>query len=173
MITGYPWKLASSSKDGSVRIWDVKRWLCLLSLTSHTMSVTCLRWSGLDLIVSGSEDKTVKVWRAKDGVMCRTLQGHGHWVNVLALNTDYVMRTGHFDPSRFTGSRDREGLNGVQKKEMARKRYESVVKDVQNELLVTGSDDHTLFLWRHASDKKPMVRMTGRNAIIVNWNLLS
>ena len=28
----------------------------------------------------------------------RTLQGHGHWVNVLALNTDYVVRTGAFDP---------------------------------------------------------------------------
>ena len=31
--------------------------------------------------------------------MCRTLQGHGHWVNVLALSTDYVMRTGAFDPA--------------------------------------------------------------------------
>ena len=31
--------------------------------------------------------------------MCRTLQGHGHWVNVLALNSDYVMRTGAFDPA--------------------------------------------------------------------------
>ena len=35
----------------------------------------------------------------------RTLQGHGHWVNVLALNTDYVVRTGAFDPKvgRFQG----------------------------------------------------------------------
>ena len=32
----------------------------------------------------------------------RTLQGHGHWVNVLALNTDYVMRTGAFDPAKAT-----------------------------------------------------------------------
>ena len=41
-----------------------------------------------------------KVWRSTDGVLCRTLQGHGHWVNVLALNTDYVMRTGAFDPAK-------------------------------------------------------------------------
>lgn len=27
------------------------------------------------------------------------MQGHGHWVNVLALSTDYVMRTGAFDPA--------------------------------------------------------------------------
>ena len=32
--------------------------------------------------------------------MCRTLQGHAHWVNTLALNTDYVMRTGAFNPAK-------------------------------------------------------------------------
>ena len=36
------------------------------------------------------------------GVLCRTLQGHGHWVNILALSTDYVMRTGAFDPASAT-----------------------------------------------------------------------
>lgn len=32
------------------------------------------------------------------GVLCRTLEGHAHWVNTLALSTDYVLRTGPFDP---------------------------------------------------------------------------
>ena len=35
------------------------------------------------------------------GALCRTLQGHGHWVNTLALNTDYVMRTGYADPQNM------------------------------------------------------------------------
>jgi ribosome assembly protein 4 len=26
--------------------------------------------------------------------MCRTLEGHAHWVNTLAINTEYVLRTG-------------------------------------------------------------------------------
>ena len=34
------------------------------------------------------------------GVLCRTLQGHAHWVNTLALSTDYVMRTGAYDPAK-------------------------------------------------------------------------
>ena len=33
------------------------------------------------------------------GVFCRNLDGHAHWVNTLALSTDYVMRTGAYDPS--------------------------------------------------------------------------
>ena len=61
-----------------------------MSLTSHTMSVKCLKWGGSGLIYSASQDRTIKVWRTTDGALCRTLQGHGHWVNVLALNTDYV-----------------------------------------------------------------------------------
>ena len=61
-----------------------------MSLTSHTMSVKCLKWGGSGLIYSASQDRTIKVWRTNDGALCRTLQGHGHWVNVLALNTDYV-----------------------------------------------------------------------------------
>lgn len=34
--------------------------------------------------------------------MCRNLDGHGHWVNTLALNSDYVLRTGAFDPKEAT-----------------------------------------------------------------------
>lgn len=36
------------------------------------------------------------------GVQCRTLQGHAHWVNTLALSTDYVLRTGAFEPANAT-----------------------------------------------------------------------
>ena len=43
----------------------------------------------------------------------RTLQGHGHWVNVLALNTDYVMRTGAFDPAKATLVHEDSGLYWV------------------------------------------------------------
>lgn len=35
-------------------------------------------------------------------MLCRTLQGHGHWINTLALSTDYVIRTGAFDPAKAT-----------------------------------------------------------------------
>lgn len=34
------------------------------------------------------------------GVLCRTLEGHAHWVNTLALNTDYAMRTATVDFNR-------------------------------------------------------------------------
>lgn len=58
--------LASSSKDGSLRIWDTVVGRCEKILTGHTQSVTCVKWGGDGLLYTSSQDRTVKVWRAKD-----------------------------------------------------------------------------------------------------------
>lgn len=44
----------------------------------------------------------LSVWFCFQGVLCRTLQGHAHWVNTMALSTDYVLRTGAFEPAEAT-----------------------------------------------------------------------
>uniref|UniRef100_A0AAR2IUW5 Notchless protein homolog 1 n=1 Tax=Pygocentrus nattereri TaxID=42514 RepID=A0AAR2IUW5_PYGNA len=58
--------LASSSKDCSIRIWDTVLGRCDKILTGHTQSVTCVKWGGDGLLYTSSQDRTIKVWRAKD-----------------------------------------------------------------------------------------------------------
>ena len=41
----------------------------------------------------------------QDGHLVRSLRGHGHWVNTLALSTEYAVRTGAFRPQRPGASR--------------------------------------------------------------------
>jgi len=159
-------RLVSGSKDGDVRVWDVVLAQCIRSLTSHTASVTSVRWGGSGLIYSASQDRTIKVWRAKDGTLCRTLQGHGHWVNVLALNTDYVVRTGAFDPKDAKLVPDEIKLDGPKLKALAEKRYNDVMKVVGEELLVSGSDDFTMFMWKPEHEKKSVARMTGHQQLV-------
>ena len=62
--------LASSSKDGSLRIWDTVLGRCEKILTGHTQSVTCVKWGGDGLLYTSSQDRTVKVWRAADVRVC-------------------------------------------------------------------------------------------------------
>ena len=88
--------LASSSKDCTIKIWNTKAFHLVISLSGYTGNVTKIIWGGEGLIYGASEDRTIKVWD-KQGNMIRELKGHGHWVNHMALNTDYSLRTGCFD----------------------------------------------------------------------------
>lgn len=93
--------LASSSKDGDVKIWDTVLSTTVLTISGHIKCVTVVKWGGNGLIYTASQDRTVKVWRASDGILCRTLEGHAHWVNTLALSTDYILRIGKRIKSQF------------------------------------------------------------------------
>lgn len=157
--------LASSSKDGTVKIWDTMLSQCKLSLNGHLQSVTCVIWGGTDLLYTSSQDRTVKVWRGEDGVLCRTLQGHGHWVNTMALSTDYVMRTGAFEPSKATLVPKNTDMSDDEMATIAKERYISS-KGNAPERLVSGSDDFTLYLWQPEEEKKPVARMTGHQQLI-------
>lgn len=158
-------KLASSSKDTTIRIWDVILGQTFITLSGHTQSITCIKWGGTGLLYSASQDRTIKVWRTDDGVLCRTLQGHAHWVNTLALSTDYVMRTGSFDPRHADVVYMEVTDTKEELSEKALKRY-TTVKGADPERLVSGSDDFTLFLWCPESDKQPVARMTGHQQLI-------
>lgn len=68
-------RLASASKDGTIRLWERVTGRSAGTLCGHTDSVSCLRWGGDGLIYSGSHDRTVKVWA--DDKLVRTLEGHG------------------------------------------------------------------------------------------------
>lgn len=155
-------QLASSGKDGDVRIWDTVQGQTLRVLAGHGACVTCIRWGGGDLIYSASQDRTVKVWRSTDGVLCRTLSGHGHWVNTMALSTDYALRTSCFEPRQNC----KRPASLEEQKAMAQKRYEAALGGGGVERMVSGSDDFTMFLWQPAEDKKPIARMTGHQQLI-------
>ncbi|KAF5273393.1 hypothetical protein FQA39_LY07410 [Lamprigera yunnana] len=150
---------ATSSKDGDIRIWDSILCQILRILTGHTKSVTVVKWGGSGLLYTASQDRTVRVWRSSDGVLCRVLEGHAHWVNTLALNTDYTLRIGPFYPSNPHKS------SAVVDHKFAEERYRDIVKS-NGERLVSGSDDFTLFLWNPEQEKKPLARLTGHQQLI-------
>ncbi|KAJ1811906.1 ribosome assembly [Coemansia sp. RSA 2598] len=151
-------RLASSSKDGTVRVWDTTLRRCIFTLAGHTAAVTCVKWGGDGRIYSSSQDKTIKIWNA-DGSLYKTLTGHAHWVNTLAFSTDYVLRTGAYDHT----SEQPKNEEDAQKK--ALKRYNEA-KGKGPERLISGSDDFTMFLWDPLNSNKPVARMTGHQKVV-------
>eukprot|EP00850_Spirogloea_muscicola_P010001 SM000057S18431 [mRNA] locus=s57:512365:514563:- [translate_table: standard] len=175
-------RLVSASRDNDLRVWDTATRKAVLILGGHTLAVTAVKWTGDGLICSGSRDCTIKVWDATDGKLVRELkiddddsrgsglpapaegggsdwQGHGHWVNTLALSTEYVLRTGPFD---HTG---RRSLSPPAAQQAALERYQAA-RGRAAERLVSGSDDFTMFLWEPAASKQPLARMTGHQQLV-------
>jgi WD40 repeat protein len=58
-------RLATASRDGTVRIWDVRTGNQIVDPLLHTEKATSVAFSGDGrLLASGSEDRTVRVWDA-------------------------------------------------------------------------------------------------------------
>ncbi|RKF65936.1 Ribosome assembly protein 4 [Golovinomyces cichoracearum] len=150
-------RLASASKDTTVRIWSTNQQKIDFVLSGHKGSVSCVNWGGTGYIYTGSHDKTIKVWNSHDGTLAHTLNSHAHWVNHLALSTDFVNRTAFFDHTRNIPDSDAAKLA----KSKTRFLTAATVQGEIVERLVSASDDFTMYLWELSKGDKPIARMVG------------
>lgn len=127
-------RLASSSKDCTVRVWNSATRRVEYTLGGHTATVNVVRWGGVGkgILYTAGSDRIVRVWDAEgvrrkllsatptnseylivanQGKLLYTLKDHAHWVTTLALNTDFVLRTGPYDHLGKHPASDEEGIN--------------------------------------------------------------
>ncbi|KAA8896795.1 quinon protein alcohol dehydrogenase-like superfamily [Sphaerosporella brunnea] len=155
-------RFASSSKDTTIRVWDATLRRVEVALAGHTAAVTCVKWAGDGRIYSTSQDKTVRIWDPVHGRCLHTLTAHAHWVNHMALSTDFVIRTSFHDHTRNIPATLEE------KQQKARERFEqaATIGGEIVERLVTASDDFTMYLWEPAKSTKPIARLLGHQKAV-------
>jgi WD40 repeat protein len=72
-------RLASASRDRTVKIWDASSGACLQTLEGHSGPVKSVAFShDSTRLASASCDSTVKIWDANSGACLQTLEGHSH-----------------------------------------------------------------------------------------------
>ena len=72
--------------------WNVKR-----NLTGHTSPVDSLEISFEGFLISGSSDKSIKVWNIETGECLKTLTGHSGSVFSLAISDEDLLISGSSD----------------------------------------------------------------------------
>jgi guanine nucleotide-binding protein subunit beta-2-like 1 protein len=90
-------QIVSASRDTTIKLWNTLG-ECKYTIggdlgggEGHTGWVSCVRFSPNTFqptIVSGSWDKTVKVWNLTNCKIRHTLAGHGGYVNAVAVSPD-------------------------------------------------------------------------------------
>ena len=165
-------KFISTGKDGFLKMWNATTGKIIISTLAHEQSITKTIWSGENIIYTCSEDQTVKIFDENLSHI-KTLHGHSHWINTMALNTEYILRTGCYDYENIKGndyllfSEKIKKLNYEQKITHALNRYNKFKQKINSsEKLVTGSDDNTLILWDQKISNKPLIRMVGHQGIV-------
>eukprot|EP00758_Cryptobia_borreli_P003035 Tbor_TRINITY_DN3474_c0_g1::TRINITY_DN3474_c0_g1_i1::g.3761::m.3761/K14855/RSA4, NLE1; ribosome assembly protein 4 len=154
-------RFVSASKDDSLKVWHVTLGLQFF-LNGHVSCVTCVKWGGEGKIYSSSQDRTIMVWSAENGIAINQLKGHAHWVNFVALNTDLVIRTGYYD------HKEQKFDDKAAAQEYAKERYDAVLARCGGERLVSCSDDNTMFLWNPSKTCTAISRMTGHQGAVLH-----
>ncbi|OBQ21923.1 ribosome assembly protein 4, partial [Anabaena sp. AL93] len=140
-------KLASGSKDKTIKIWDVTTGKVLNTLKGHESEVWSVRFSpdGQQL-ASGSNDKTIKIWDVTTGKVLNTLKGHESEVISVGFSPDgKKLASGRNDKTiKIWNVTTGKLLNTL-------KGHESEVRSVgfspDGKKLASGSKDKTIKIW--------------------------
>ena len=91
--------LASGSRDGTVKLWDVATRATIASLERHTDGVRSVVFSpDGTVLASGAFDNTVKLWDVATRAIIATLEGHTGGVNSVVFSPDgTVLASGAWD----------------------------------------------------------------------------
>jgi F-box and WD-40 domain protein CDC4 len=171
--------LVSGSTDRSVRVWDIEKAKCTQVFHGHTSTVRCLQillpteigknsdgtpeiMPKEPLIITGSRDSTLRVWKLPkpsdpvylengphaDDADCpyflRVLNGHQHSVRAIAAHGDTLVSGSYDCTVRVWKISTGETLHRLQGHTL---KVYSVVLDVERNRCISGSMDNLVKVW--------------------------
>jgi len=159
--------LASCSNDQTLRVWVVATKECKAELREHEHVVECLAWApecahpaineaaGIDAkkgqrsgpyLISGSRDKTIKMWDVSTGICTFTLVGHDNWVRGLVFHSggNYIISASDDKTLRIWDIKNKRNSKTLN----AHQHFVTSVDFHKNApYVITGSVDQSVKVW--------------------------
>jgi WD40 repeat protein len=150
--------LVSSSRDDTIKVWDVATGELKRTLTNHKGGVYCVVFShDGKLMASGSIDTKIILWDASTFEPLRTLIGHTGPVRDLAFAPDDKTLASVAEEGTFRLWDVATGGLKLTRTEHAGKKVKAVVYSRDGETIVTAAHDRTLRLWTAAGEPKQVL----------------
>jgi WD40 repeat protein len=154
--------IASSSYDQTVKLWCIESKQCWQTLQRHTNFVWSVAFHPTQpMLASGGEDHTARLWNMRTGQCTTTIQGYSNSIYSIAVSTKHqLIASGHEDQTIKLWKLDRQSLTDdtlphypFQTLRGHAGRVLSVAFSADEQILASGSPDHTVKLWNpHTGD---------------------
>ena len=145
-------RLAASSQDSIIRIYNLYTYKCEELLRSHTMGVYHIsRLNNCDL-VSSSEDATIKIWNVNNNkyTCIQTLKGHKICVfKTIQLSNNRLGSCSSDKTIKIWSSNP--PFNSLQTLTGHTDWIQSIIELRNEELIVSGGDDSKLIFWDNST----------------------
>ena len=167
-------RLASSSSDCTIKIYNKKTYECELTLTGHKDSIWSICSLDNNRIVSSSSDKQIKIWKISDKTFsCEHTIKNAHddeILSVIALSKNRIASCGS-DSNINIWSLDSYNLLA---KLPVKREKKSIIKSIiqlnKKEILVSGGYDADLCIWNlntyNIIKRFPNIVCTWSNALL-------
>jgi len=161
-------QLATGAEDKLVRVYDVATQTILRTLAGHSMEIFSVDWtSNGQFILSGSGDKSIRVWQADEGKCIHTMMRPNKMegptgITCVAVSPDnQVAAAGSLDKSiRFWGIQKGNFLGQFAGPTGHQDSVYAVSFSPDGQYLASGSLDETLRLWDLSSLTVPRCQAT-------------
>jgi hypothetical protein len=134
------------SASNKIKIWDLDKGK-RLSTFWHACTVnSALMIPHRDLLVSGSNDRKIKLWNLSQGNLLRTLHGHQQSVSTVAITPNgQILVSGSADQTLKLWDLETGKLLHTIKGHGGA--INAVITSPDGRTIISGSDDHTIKLW--------------------------